>query len=136
MADIIFPGEIPAANLGSTRLPENLDLTIWQGDAQEYFILLTADDVPKTPIDLTGCTAQAVIRETFNAPVAHAFVCTIEDDPVIEGKKTNKVRLYMSSPDSKNIPGGDYVWNFQITAPNGDVRTYLAGDVTVHAEVD
>lgn len=128
MADIIFPGEVPAANLGTTRLPENLDLTLWQGDAQEYFILLEAED--GTPIDLTGCSAQATIRETFNAPTSYEFACTIAADPI------NKVRLYMSSVNSALIPGGDYVWNFQITAPNGDVRTYLAGDVTVHAEVD
>ena len=44
--------------------------------------------------------------------------------------------MYMSSAVSDLITPGDYVWNFQITAPNGDVRTYLAGDVKVYAQVD
>ena len=128
MADIIFPGEVPVANLGTTRLPENLDLSIWQGDVQEYFINLQGEDV--TPIDLTGCTAQAVLRQSFTAPASFAFTCTVED--ALGGA----IRIYMSSDDCALIPAGDYVWNFQITAANGDVRTYLAGDAKVYAEVD
>jgi hypothetical protein len=129
MADVVFPGEVPQATLGSTRLPENLDLEIWQGDAQEYFILLKSET--NVAIDLTGCTAQAVLRQSFSAPTAYSFVCTLVA-PATDGK----IRMYMSSADSALIPAGDYVWNFQITAPNGDVRTYLAGDVKVYAEVD
>lgn len=129
MADVIFPGEVPAGNLGQTRLPENLDLTIWQGDAQEYFINLESE--AGVAIDLTGCTAQAVIRQSFSAPTSHSFTCTLVT-PATQGK----IRMYMSSVDSALITAGDYVWNFQITVPSGDVRTYLAGDVKVYAEVD
>lgn len=128
MADIIFPGETPESNLGVSRLPDNLDLTIWQGDAQEYFFNL--EDGSGNPINLTGCTAQATIRQDFNAPTSYDFDCTIID--AVGGQ----VRIYMSSPDAELIPGGDYIWNFQITSPGGDVRTYLAGDVKVYSEVD
>lgn len=126
MADIIFPGEVPLDTLGATRLPGNMDLSIWRGDAQEFIIKLEGSD--GTPISLSEYTAQATIRQSFNAPTKYEFTCTISG--------VNEVTVYMSSPTSKSIPAGDYVWNFQLTAPNGDVRTYLAGDVTVYAEVD
>lgn len=129
MADIIFPGQTPNSTLGSTNLPENMDLAIWQGDAQEYFIVFSGSD--GTPLDLTGCTAQAYIRSNFTDPTEYAFTCTV-NDPATAGKIT----VYMDSPTCATIPAGDYVWNFQVTFPNGDVRTYLAGDCTVYAEVD
>jgi len=126
MADIIFPGEEPTDTLGSTRLPNNVDLAFWKGDMQEFIIEMNNED--GTPVDLTGQTAQAVIKQSFNSATAYNFDCTITD---------NKVRLYLSSAVSKTIPGGEYIWNFQLTTTaTGDVRTYLAGDVTVYAEVD
>lgn len=126
MADIIFPGDTPQGMLGSSKLPTNLDLTIWQGDAQEFIVTLTAAE--GAPINLSGCTAQAVIRGDFTAPIQYPFTCTIQN--------TNQVKVYMSSAMCATIAAGDYVWNFQITNGAGDVRTYLAGDVKVYAQVD
>lgn len=128
MADIIFPGEQPVDNLGSTRLPGNVDLSMWRGDAQTYIIKL--EDSSHVAIDLTGYTAEATVRQSFTAPTRYEFECTIG------GVGNNEVTIYMSSAVAETIPAGDYLWNFQLTAPNGDVRTYLAGDVTVYAEVD
>jgi hypothetical protein len=130
MADIIFPGEATSGTLGTTRLPDNLDLVIWQGDTQEYYINLTDDATPAVPIDLTGCTAQAVIRSSFTSPTSYDFTCTITD--AVGGV----IKLYMTAANCALIPAGDYVWNFQITLSTGEIRTYLAGDVLVYAEVD
>lgn len=126
MADVIFPGRTAPVNLGASKLPGNMDLSIWKGDAQRFLVTLT--DANAQPIPLTGCTAQATIRASFESTPAHDFTCTIQNG--------NQVLLYMSSPVSEAIPAGDYVWNFQITDSTGDVRTYLAGDVTVLPEVD
>jgi hypothetical protein len=126
MADIIFPGQTPIDNLGSTRLPGNLDLSIWQGDAQTYIIVLSAED--GSPIDITGYTASATIRSTYTDPVKHSFDCSQSG--------VNQITMYMSSANCKAMTPGSYIWEFQLTQPNGDVRTYLAGDVTVYAEVD
>lgn len=128
MADLIFPGAAPSGTIGSTRLPDNLDLEIWKGDYQQFIIKMQNPD--GTPINLTGYTAQAMIRASFTAPTSYPFTCTIG------GTGNNEVTLYMSSANCKLIPAGDYVWNFQLTYPNGDTRTYLAGDVKVYAEVD
>lgn len=126
MADLIFPGDAPDGELGGNRLPDNLDLVIWQGDSQRFVIRLTNED--DSPIDLTGYTAQATIRQNFDSPTAYDFECTIQNG--------NEVDVYMSSADAELVPAGSLVWNFQITDINGDVRTYLAGDVVVYAQVD
>ena len=124
MADIIFPGQIASGEV--SKVPDNLDLEIWQGDAQNYRIRMEDED--GVPLSLSGFTAQAVIRKDFTTQTRYPFTCTIENG--------NEVKLYMSSAVSATIPAGDYVWNFQLTDLNGDVRTYLAGDVTVFAQVD
>lgn len=126
MADIIFPGVPPLGTLGDDKLPANMDLSIWQGDAQTYIINLTAED--GSAIDLTNYTARGTIRASFTDPTKYSFVCTHTD--------TNQITLYLSSTLCASIPAGSYVWEFQLQAPSGDVRTYLAGDVTVLAEVD
>lgn len=128
MADIIFPGEEPAGDAGVTRLPQNVDLSIWQGDEQEFYIELTNDS--GSPIDLSTSTAQAVIRASYTSPTAYTFTCSLV------GGTVNKFKVFMSSADCALIPPGDYIWNFQVTKPSGGVRTYLAGDVKVYAEVD
>lgn len=127
MADIIFPGDTPLESLGINKLPNNVDLSIWKGDAQTYIINMK--DGNGDPIDLGGYIPQAVIRQSFTAPDTYAFTCTVHDG--------NQVTLYLPSSVSKSIPAGSYIWNFQLTdSVSGDVRTYLAGDVTVYAEVD
>jgi hypothetical protein len=128
MADLIYPGESPQADIGLTRLPENVDFSMWQGDKQDFLIVMTNED--DTPIDLTDFTAEAVIRASFTAVETYDFECTIQ------GVDNNEIYIYMGSDITDTIPAGDYVWNLQITDSNGDVRTLLAGDVRVLAQVD
>lgn len=126
MADIIFPGEEPSDVLGTTKLPSNVDLAFWKGDSQEFIVRM--NDELGEAIILTGYTPLAVMKASFNSATAYTFTTSVQNG--------NEIRVYLPSSISKTIPAGDYVWNLQITAPNGDVRTYLAGDVTVYAEVD
>lgn len=127
MADVVFPGDLPVQDLGTSRLPSNFDLTIWKGDAQSFVVKMSDKD--GQPIDLSDKTAQATIRPDFESTPAYDFTCTIQND--------NEVLIYMSSAISETLAAGTYVWNFQTTDTiTGDVRTFLAGDVTVLPEVD
>jgi len=130
MADVIFPGEVPTGNFGMQKLPSNYNMTIWKGDSQKFTIVMEAKDASGVlqPINLNGLTAEAMISASLSGPIQYNYTCTIRD--------TNKVDLYMPTSITKTIPPGDYIWNFQIVEPNGDARTYLAGDVVVHGEVD
>src|SRR5438067_729674 len=94
MADVIFPGATPSDTLGITRLPNNVDMEFWRGDAQTYVIALTAD--AGAPIDLSGYTAKASIRASFTAPTSYAWTCTVQNG--------NQVKLYLSSAISSTIP--------------------------------
>lgn len=127
MADIIFPNEVPTSTLGTEQLPANVDIEFWRGDVQEYIIDMKNES--GAAIVLTGYEPLAVIRASFTSPTQYPFTATVVN--------TSQVRLYLPSAVSKTIPAGDYVWNFQLKhTASGDVRTYLAGDVTVYAEVD
>lgn len=127
MADIIFPGDVPADDLGVTSLPNNVDMTFWRGDAQTFNLVLT--DGNGSPVVLSGFTAKAAIKADFDATTKYDFACTIHDG--------NQVTLYLSTATSTSIPAGSYVWDFKlVNTATGDQRTYLAGDVTVYAEVD
>lgn len=117
--------------MGATKLPENVDLAFWKGDALEFFVEFSDDQ--GVPLNFTGYVPSAALRASFNSPTVYNFACTLQTG---EAEVLNRVRVYLPSSTSKTVPAGDYVWNLQVTAPNGDVRTYLAGDVTVYAEVD
>lgn len=125
MADIIFPGEAPQEEIGPTWLPKNVNLKIWQGDKQEFFVDFETNS--GTPIDISTTTPTAVIKSNYDSPTSYSFTCTIQG--------TNRVRVYMSSALSETIPPGDYIWQLQIVDSGGDARTYLAGDVVVVAQV-
>lgn len=130
MADIIFPGEAPEGDVGITRLPNNVDFSMWQGDVQLFYLRFTDNAEPPNPIDLTGYTAEAVIRPSPGTGTEYAFECTIQ------GVDNNEVKVYMPSSVTSTLTPGDYAWNFQLVDVVGDARTYLAGDVKVFAQVD
>lgn len=130
MADIIFPGDAPVADLGQTNLPSNVDMVFWRGDAQTFIVALTASD--GSPINLTGYTAKAALKAGFDATTRYDFTCTLASDLT-----TGKVTIYLPSSVSTTIPAGSYVWDFKLVQTlTGDQHTYLAGDVTVYDEVD
>lgn len=126
MADLIFSNEPTVGVLGEEQLPQNVDMKIWKGDARTF--ILRFKDENGNALNLAGYTPMAVMKASFNSPTPYNFTTTVQNG--------NEVKVYLSSAISKTIPAGDYIWNFQLTAPNGDVRTYLAGDITVLAEVD
>lgn len=126
MADIIYPGEAPSGVIGQTNLPQNVNMEFWRGDSQEFIVRFKNEQGVAIP--LTGQTPAAVMKASFNSSTSYAFTTTIQNG--------NEVRVYLPSSISKTIPAGDYIWNLQLTNASGDVRTYLAGDITVYAEVD
>lgn len=126
MADIVYPGTTPGGTLGLDFMPANYDLRLYRGD---YFPLkLTLKDNAGVAINLTGYTAKASIRTTFDDPVAYVFNVTIN-------AAAGEVNFELPSSVSSTIPAGPYIWDVQVTDPNGNNRTYIAGDVVVHDEV-
>jgi hypothetical protein len=125
MTDIVFP-DLTSGVLGRESLPYNYDLELYKGDYFSTSIVLK--DSTGTVLNLTGYTSECSIRQTYNSVVAYAATCTIEE---AEGR----IDVLFPSSLTETIVAGDYVWDFQVTNPGGNVRTYLAGDVTVFDEV-
>lgn len=126
MADIVYPGQDPGGTLGIDFMPANYDLRLYKGD---YFPLkLTLKDNAGVAINLTGYTAKAQIRVNFDDPAPYNFNATIN-------AAAGEVNFELPSTVSSTIPAGSYIWDVQVTDPNGNTRTYIAGDVSVHDEV-
>lgn len=127
MADIVFPGKSVGGVLGRDFLPHNFDLELYKGD---YFPLTVTLVQPNgLPLNLTGYTAQAVVRANFGDPVVYNFTVSIP------APENGKVELVLPSAVTAGIEPGSYIWDFQIKEPSGNARTYIAGDVTVYNEV-
>jgi len=127
MADIVRPGETAGGPLNAGALPQNYDLAIYKGDAVEIYV--TVKDNAGVPVVLTGYTPKAQMKVDYSSVTATAdFTCTLTGT-------TGQVKIYLSSTISSTLPVGSFIWDFQLKAPNNDVRTYLTGDVTVYPEV-
>lgn len=131
MADIVFPGATVSGTLGRDFLPSNFNLELYRGDFLPMTITLVqpTSNNSAAPLNLTGYTAHAHIRTNFGGEAIYPFTVNIPDPT------NGKVELVLPSSVSAGIEPGAYVWDFQVKEPGGNVRTYLAGDVTVFNEV-
>lgn len=126
MADIVNPGQPAGGPLNAGAMPANYDLSIYKGDAVDFFVLVK--NSAGTPVDLTGHTPKASLKSDYSDATQDEFTCTVTG-------VTGQVRVYMSPAATAALVPGSYIWDFQITPASGDTRTYLAGDVTVYNEV-
>lgn len=125
--DIVFPGQVPTGVLGQDLLPSNYDLVLYRGD---YFSLnVTMTDANSNPINLTGYTGKSCIKSGYAASSEYDATITITTPT------TGVVTVTYPSSVTETILAGSYIWDFQLTDPSGNVRTYLTGDVTVYDEV-
>lgn len=113
-------------------MPIPYDLSIYRGDTFELrarFRGTTVDGLAGDLVDMTGTTAQAQIRPSYNSSaVLGTFTCTLDD--------INTYLISMSSTDTTSLDAGQIgVWDFQVTFPDSTVRTYLNGTVTMSGEV-
>lgn len=127
MADIVFSGKAVSGVLGRDFLPSNFDLEIYKGDYLPLTITLVQPN--GNPLNLTGYTAHSHIRSNYGDEVIYPFSVSI---PV---PSSGQVNLTLTSATSAGIAPGSYIWDFQVREPSGNIRTYLAGDVTVYDEV-
>lgn len=125
MADVVFPGS-PAGLLGAESLPSNFDLVLYKGDYFSTSVVIK--DSTDSPLNLTGYTANCSIKASYSASSSFDATCTIT---ALEGK----VDILFPSTVTDGIAAGSYVWDFQVVNPDGNVRTYIAGDVKIYDEV-
>lgn len=126
MADIVYAGETAGGPLNKEALPANNDLVIYKGDYVRLIVALR--DSTNALIDLTGSTPKAQLKSDYTDRDPKEFTCSLTGSP-------GEVEIFLSSATTSGLLPGSYIWDFQITFADGETRTFLAGDVTVHNEV-
>jgi hypothetical protein len=106
-------------------MPSRADLRIYQGD--DYGAVVTVNG--GTPPDvIAGYSAKAQIRE------ATADDCDDVAAEIATEVVSPLINLTLPRDVTANLCG-QYVWDLQITDPDGTVTTILAGNVFVTSEV-
>ena len=111
-------------------LPGLYPLEIYRGDTKKLAFKLWADAAKTIPTDLTGAVAAAQIRQastSLRAPVV--ATCAIE--------LPNIITMTITSDATVNTParGHQGQWDVQVTFPNSEVLTVLAGAVNIYGDV-
>ena len=116
-------------------LPAKYDIKdLYRGDTYRRTFRLrfvNADDTLGDYADLTGCEPLAQIRTAVRAPeILETFDVTILDQTETPGG----VQIELTPEQTATLPDTGR-WDLQLTHPNGDVRTYLAGTVKAAGQV-
>jgi hypothetical protein len=108
------------------QTPGVFDLELYRGDTYTWQARLWDNAVDMTPIDLTGATAEAEIREKSAATPITTLDCVIT--------LPNMVDVTLDADNWADVPAVA-VWDLQLTMSDGTVRTVLRGDVKVTPDV-
>jgi hypothetical protein len=111
-------------------LPNNKDITIYQGDTWEFIFRLKNES---TALNLTGATPKAQIRPTAGSPV---LVQEITAALLTQsGDTLGCVKLSLTAAQTAALQIGG-VWDVQLLySGTGAVVTYFSGKVTLVKEV-
>ena len=105
--------------------PGKYALAIYRGDSYHWQFKLWADTAKTVPVDLTGVTVKAEIRDKSGGAILGTLTCVVTMPNIIDAS--------LAADDSALLKSG--VWDLQLTYTGGAVSTVLAGAVTVTADV-
>jgi len=110
-------------------LPGTYSLALYRGDTDHWQFKLWTNSQKTQPADLTGCTASAEIRDAPDGTLASTLVCDITAPNIID--------VSIDAAEWTNWPPEivNGVWDLQVTYPTGDIKTVIAGRVTVTQDV-
>lgn len=107
--------------------PADYNLALYRGDTGRWRFVLWADAGKTQPLDLTGATADAMIRDKVpSSTFAMHMDCTVTEPNIID--------MVLTSIQCSELPAKG-VWDMQLTYPSGDVTTILKGSVAVTQDV-
>ena len=97
-----------------------------QGDT--FRKICTYSDGSGTPVDLTGATISGKVKKTL-ADTGVNLTCALVD--AVAGK----FKFELSAVQTAALDAAVHMYEVQITFANGDVKTLLAGNLVVTAQV-
>lgn len=115
-------------------LPAPYDFKLYRGDTFRRVIRLRTvleDGTLGDYADLTGCTPLAQVRVSTNAA---AIIATFATSVLDQATNKGAVQMQLSPEQTADMPNTSR-WDIQLTHPNGDVHTYLAGKIIASGQV-
>ena len=106
-------------------IPGNYQLLIYCGDTSRWQFKLWQDTAKTVPVDLTGVTVKAEIRDKAAGVVLGQLTCAVT--------MPNIINASITAAASATLKNG--VWDMQLTYASGDVSTVLAGPVKCTLDV-
>lgn len=110
----------------SKQIPEPLDVTVYKGDTWEEQL---QGAIGAVPIDHTGCTFLLQVRKKLGGEVLETL--TELDGISIAGVDNDIVSI----KKVMDFEPGVWVWDIQITFPDGTVKTPRGGKFTLVNDV-
>lgn len=104
-------------------IPGTYDLCLYRGDTSRWQFRVWLDEAKTQPADLAGAVAKAQIRPGHGGP-ATDMTCVITVPNIID----------MTLPAGASPPQRG-LWDLEVTYASGDVKTVVAGKVTVLGDV-
>ena len=109
-------------------IPATHDLTLYRGDTARWQFRLWSDAAKTVPVDLTGVTVDAMIRDKTSGGNFFATLdCTVT--------QPNLIDMVLTSTAAADLAIKAGVWDLQLTYPSGDIITVLRGAVAVTEDV-
>ena len=91
---------------------------------------VTIEDGTGSPLDLTGYTALAQIRKTYQSTTATDFTSTFDAD-----RTTGLITISLTNTQTAALEEGRYVYDLLITDLSGTKTRVVEGIVTVNPSV-
>lgn len=111
--------------IGANLLPKRYDITIYQGDTFNVVFNFKNNGVG---VDLgAGWSGLCQFRAAPGGAVVASPTVTLNADGTL-----GKVRLYLQTD---SLTPAEYQWDFELTDPSGNKRTYFGGKVTIDQDV-
>lgn len=98
------------------------------------FTWLTGTPKSAQPVDLTGCTARAQVREEIDSPDVLLELST-ENDRIVLGGTSGEIRIVIDASTTAAIDWESGVYDLEVIFPDGTVVRRMAGGVSVSKEV-
>lgn len=107
-------------------LPATYDLKLYRGDTYRQQFVLWADSAKTIPVDLTDVTVKSEIRDKPGGTT----IIELTVNPV----SGNSFELVLSGEQTRDLPAKG-AWDIQLTWPNADITTVIAGPVSMVDDV-
>jgi hypothetical protein len=107
-------------------MPSDFPLCLYRGDTYRWQFALWQDAAKATPVDLTDATVTSEICAVMNGAVMATLACTVT--------LPNIVTIALAADESRKLTMVPARWDFQIVWPAGDVKSPVAGAVTVQLD--